>query len=49
MSEVLEEALAEKIAAAKRELWTRENSEAIGDYNEFVEQHGVASDGTRSF
>jgi antitoxin CcdA len=49
LSEVLEEALAEKVAAAKRELWVRENSDAIADYNDFVEEHGVMSDGTRSF
>ena len=49
LSAVLEEALAEKVAAAKRELWVRENSDAIADYNDFVEQHGVLSDGTRSF
>ena len=49
LSDVFEEALAKKVAAAKRELWARENSDAIADYNEFVEQQGIASDGTRGF
>ena len=48
LSEVLDEALAEKVAAAKRELWARD-SDAIAEYNEFVEQQGIESDGTRSF
>ncbi len=49
LSAVLEEALAEKVAAAKREHWVRENSDAIAAYNEFAEENGVASDGMRSF
>ena len=49
LSELLEEALAEKVAAAKREFWTRENSDAIAEYNGFVEKQGVRSDDTRSF
>jgi antitoxin CcdA len=49
LSAILEEALAEKLADAKRELWVRENSDAIADYNDLVEEQGVMSDGTRSF
>lgn len=49
LSAVLEEALVEKVAAAKREHWVRENSDAIADYNDFVDEHGVMSDGARSF
>lgn len=49
LSSVLEEALAEKVAAAKREHWVRENTDAIAAYNHFVEENGVASDGARSF
>lgn len=49
LSAVLEEALAEKVAAAKREYWVRENSGAIAAYNDFVEENGLASDGSRSF
>lgn len=49
LSAVLEEALAEKVAAAKRERWVRENSDAIAAYNEFVDEKGTASDGMRSF
>jgi antitoxin CcdA len=49
LSAVLEEALAEKLAAARREHWVRENSDAIAEYNGFVEEHGMMSDGTRRF
>jgi antitoxin CcdA len=49
LSAVLEEALAEKVAQAKREHWVRENSDAIAEYNDFVDEHGVMSDGARSF
>jgi antitoxin CcdA len=49
LSAVLEEALAEKVAAAKREHWVRENRDAIAAYNEFSDKNGVASDGLRSF
>jgi antitoxin CcdA len=49
LSAVLEEALAEKVAAAKREQWVRENSDAIAAYNEFIDEEGIASDGMRSF
>ena len=40
LSAILEEALAEKLADAKRELWVRENSDAIADCNDLVEEHG---------
>lgn len=49
LSAALEEALEGKIANAKRERWVRENSDAISAYNEFVSEHGVVSDGMRSF
>lgn len=49
LSAALEEALHEKLAAARREKWKRENAEAIAAYNKFVEEHGVFSDGHRSF
>ena len=49
LSAVLEEALAEKVAAARREQWVRENSDAIAAYNEFIDEEGIASDGMRSF
>jgi antitoxin CcdA len=49
LSAVLEEALRVKLAAARREKWKRENAEAIAEYNELVAEHGVFSDGRRSF
>jgi antitoxin CcdA len=49
LSAVLEEALAEKVAAAKREHWVKENAEAIAAYNDCVSENGVLSDGSRGF
>ncbi len=49
LSAVLEEALAEKLATVKREKWLKENAEAIAAYNDHVAEHGVFSDGKRSF
>lgn len=49
LSATLEEALKEKIAAARREKWKRENAEAIAEYNDFIEKRGVFSDSHRSF
>ena len=49
LSAVLEEALEEKVAAARREKWIRENAQAIERYNELVAEHDVFSDDRRSF
>jgi antitoxin CcdA len=49
LSAALEEALQEKVAVARREKWKRDNAEAIADYNELVAEHGVFSEGQRSF
>jgi antitoxin CcdA len=49
LSATLEEALADKVAIARRENWVKDNSGAIAAYNDFVEENGLASDGTRSF
>jgi antitoxin CcdA len=49
LSAALEEALQEKVAAARREKWKRENAEAIAEYNNLVAEHGVFSEGQRSF
>jgi antitoxin CcdA len=49
LSAVMEEALVYKVAAAKREAWVRENSDAIAAYNDFIEDNGVYSDSSRSF
>jgi antitoxin CcdA len=49
LSAALEEVLKEKVAAARREKWKRENAEAIAEYNDFIEEQGVFSDSHRSF
>lgn len=49
LSSVLEEALAQKVANAKRDAWKRDNADAIDAYNEFIDEYGVYSDGSRSF
>ena len=49
LSAALEEALQEKVAAARREKWKRENAEAIAEYNNLLAEHGVFSEGQRSF
>jgi antitoxin CcdA len=46
---ILEEALAEEVAAKRREIWREENREAIAAYNDLVREHGVFSDGLRGF
>ena len=49
LSAALEEALREKVAAARREKWKRENAEAIAEYNDLLAEHGVFSEGQRTF
>ncbi len=49
LSATLERALAEELASLKRARWREENRGAIAAYNEFVDGHGVFSDGVRSF
>lgn len=49
LSATLERALEEEVRARKRERWLAENREAIAGYNAFVAEHGVFSDGIRSF
>jgi antitoxin CcdA len=49
LSAVLEDALAAKVAEAKRQQWVRENGAAIDAYNNFVTEHGSFADETRSF
>ncbi|GDX79658.1 hypothetical protein LBMAG42_14690 [Deltaproteobacteria bacterium] len=44
LSSVLEEALREKVAAARQERWLRENRDALADYNERVEREGAFGD-----
>jgi antitoxin CcdA len=49
LSATLERALMEELAEAKRKKWRKENSDAIAAYNEYVEKHGMFSDGIRLF
>ncbi len=49
LSAALEQALVEQIRAKQREDWKRQNQEAIEAYNNHVDDHGVFSDGLRSF
>ena len=49
LSATLEQALKEKVAAARREKWKQKNAGAIADYNDFIEKHAVFSDRHRSF
>lgn len=49
LSATLEQALASALREKQRCQWLAENKDAIEAYNEHVEQHGVFSDGLRSF
>lgn len=49
LSKLLEEKLAQTIAAQKESLWLQENKEAIEEYNERVSKNGVFSDWLRRF
>jgi antitoxin CcdA len=49
LSATLERALMEELAEVKRNKWRQENRDAITAYNEYVEKHGMFSDGARSF
>lgn len=49
LSAALEESLKEKVATARREKWKRENAESIAEYNDFIAEHGIFSEGQRTF
>lgn len=49
LSATLETALTELVNARQRELWKRENQQAIEAYNQLVEDHETFSDDLRSF
>jgi antitoxin CcdA len=49
LSAVLERALTEEVAEARRRKWREDNREAIEAYNEHVEKHGTFSEDTRTF
>jgi antitoxin CcdA len=49
LSQAFEVHLAELVNAKKQQKWLAENRDAIAAYNRFVEEHGVFSEGWRSF
>ncbi len=49
ISATLEQALADKVREQKRQIWLAENKQAIEDYNQFIENKGIFSDGLRKF
>lgn len=49
LSATLERALTEKLAELRCAKWGQENRDAIAGYNEYVEKHGMFSDGVRLF
>ena len=49
LSQVLENALVDQVAAQVRERWLAENRTAIDAYNREIEQHGGFSDSLRGF
>ena len=49
LSATLEGALVEELKQIQRQRWREQNREAIVAHNDFVEKHGVFSDGLRSF
>ena len=49
LSQLLEQALREKVRAKEGEKWLEENKGAIESYNRWVAENGVFSDGVRRF
>jgi len=49
LSSALERALEQIVRRRRGKRWLEENRAAIARYNEHVEEHGVFSDGIRSF
>lgn len=49
LSSVLEQSLVKAIRVRQGENWLAKNREAICAYNEYIEAHGVFSDGLRGF
>ena len=49
LSRALEESLEARIREEKRRRWLADNKQAIEAYNKRIEEHGVFSDGMRSF
>jgi antitoxin CcdA len=49
LSVTLERALAAELKQAQRQKWLDDNRAAIAAHNDFMTEHGVFSDGLRSF
>ncbi len=49
LSQVFEDGLKRAVSEARKRQWEEENREAIDNYNRFVEENGVFSDGLRNF
>ena len=49
LSQTLEVALVEAVAAESRRLWLERNAQALSAYNRDVERHGCFGDTLRSF
>ena len=49
LSATLEQALTEKLAKSKSDIWAEENKNAIRAYNEFIDEHGCFGDEFREF
>jgi antitoxin CcdA len=49
LSPILEEALRRRLKEERAARWLEENRAAIDAYNKEVDEHGVFSDGNRSF
>ena len=49
LSATLEQQLVHLIRQKRRAQWIKENRPALDDYNAFVEEHSVFSDGLRQF
>lgn len=49
LSPILEEALRRSLKEERAARWLEENRKAIDAYNKEVDEHGVFSDGVRSF
>lgn len=49
LSQLFEEGLKKAVWEERKRQWEHENRGALDNYNRFVEEHGVFSDGLRSF
>ena len=49
LSQILEQALRERLAEEEAERWLRDNRERIAGYGEFIAEHGTFSDEIRDF